>query len=123
MPTTRPPQSPDPRRARGASTERRAAWHYRLRGYRILATNVWIGGYELDLVARRGSRLVFVEVKGKTGSRWGDPLEMVDAEKQRRLRRAADGFLALHPELSRLRMSFDVVAERAGRLERVREAF
>ena len=123
MPTTRLPQSPDGRRARGAGTERRAAWHYRLRGYRILARNVWIGGYELDLVARRGAHLAFVEVKGKSGPRWGDPLEMVDAEKQRRLRRAAEGFLGLHPELAGMRMSFEVVAERGGRLERVREAF
>jgi putative endonuclease len=123
MPTTRPPQSPDGRGARGAGTERRAAWHYRIRGYRILARNVWIGGYELDLVARRGAHVVFVEVKGKSGSRWGDPLEMVNAEKQRRLRRAAEGFLVVHPELAGLRVSFEVIAERGSRLERVREAF
>ena len=35
-------------RAIGTRAERRAAWHYRLRGYRVLATNVWIAGYELD---------------------------------------------------------------------------
>ena len=63
--------------------ERRAARHYRLRGYRILGTNVWAGGFELDLIARRGRRLVFCEVKGKTGDGFGDPLEMVDVEKLR----------------------------------------
>ncbi len=119
---TRPPPSPDPRRRRGAQTERRAEWHYRLRGYRILARNLWVGGYELDLVARRGRRLVFVEVKGKSGPRWGDPLEMVDAEKQRRLRQAAEAYLARRPDLAGLSMSFDVVAERSGTLQRVREA-
>ena len=61
------------------SDERRAARHYRLRGYRILGANVWSGGYELDLIVRRGRRLVFCEVKGKTGDGFGDPLEMVDA--------------------------------------------
>src|SRR5262249_22503313 len=35
------------------AAERRAAWWYRLRGYRILGTNVWIAGYELDVIARR----------------------------------------------------------------------
>ena len=44
-------------------------WHYRLRGYRILGTNVWAGGNEVDVIARRGRRLVFCEVKGKGGRR------------------------------------------------------
>jgi putative endonuclease len=104
-------------------TERRAALHYRLRGYRILATNVWAAGNELDLVVRRGSSLVFCEVKGKRGTAYGDPLEMVDAEKQRRLRRAAEAWLARHPELADLAVSFEVMAERAGKLERVQTAF
>jgi putative endonuclease len=121
---TRPRQrSPESTRSRGARTERRAAWLYRLLGYRILAANVWIGGYELDLVARRGRRVVFVEVKGKTGARWGDPLEMVDREKQRRLRRTAEAFVAANPALQGLRMSFEVVAERDGKLRRLRDAF
>ena len=58
---------------RGTEEERRAARHYRLRGYRILGTNVWAGGYELDLIARRGRRLVFCEVKGKVGARLRRP--------------------------------------------------
>ena len=107
----------------GEGAERRALWWYRLRGYRILATNAWIYGYELDLVVRRGRRLVFCEVKEKTGDTFGDPLEMVDGEKQRRLRRAAAGWLARHPEAAGLRVSFDVIAVRGGRLERTAEAF
>lgn len=107
----------------GRKAERRAAWWYRLRGYRILATNAWSAGNELDLVVRRGRRLIFCEVKEKSGERFGDPLEMVDEEKQRRLRRAADAWLASHPEAQGLTVSFDVVAIRQGRLERVAEAF
>ena len=41
--------------------ERAAVWHYRLRGYRILGTNVWAGGNELDVIARRGRRVVFCD--------------------------------------------------------------
>jgi putative endonuclease len=96
---------------------------YRLRGYRILATNAWAGGHELDVVVRRGRRLVFCEVKEKLGAEFGDPLEMVDEEKQRRLCRAAKAWLARHPEANGLTVSFDVVAVRGGRLERVSEAF
>jgi putative endonuclease len=107
----------------GSRAEQRAVWWYRLRGYRILATNAWTGGYELDVVARRGRRLVFCEVKEKTGGGFGEPLEMVDAEKQRRLRRAAGSWLARHPEAAGLEVSFDVIAVRSGRLQRIAEAF
>jgi putative endonuclease len=105
------------------AAERRAAWFYRLRGYRVLATNAWAAGNEVDLIVRRGRRLVFCEVKSKTGERFGDPLEMVTEEKQRRIRRAADAWLAARPELDELEVSFEVVADRDGRLERVLEAF
>jgi putative endonuclease len=101
----------------------RALWHYRLRGYRILDSNVWAGGNELDLVVRRGRRLAFVEVKAKGGSGRGDPLEMVTEEKQRRLRRAAEAWLAAHPEAALLEARFDVVAVRDGRVECIRQAF
>jgi len=105
------------------AAERAAARHYRLRGYRILGTNVWAGGYEVDVIARRGNRLVFCEVKGKSRPGFGDPLEMVRPEKVRRIRRAAESWLAAHPELTGLEARFDVVAERAGRLERIADAF
>jgi putative endonuclease len=104
------------------SAESRARRHYRLRGYRILDTNAWCGAYELDLVVRRGTWLVFCEVKSKSGRGWGDPLEMVTAEKKRRLRQAAEVWLAAHPEHRGCRVRFDVVAERAGRLDRVAHA-
>jgi len=105
------------------SSERKARRHYRLRGYRILGTNVWIGGYELDLVVRRGRALVFCEVKGKSGDGFGDPLEMVDAEKIRRVRQAAAAWLAANPKHSGCAVRFDVVADRDGRLDRLSAAF
>jgi putative endonuclease len=103
--------------------ERRAAWWYRLRGYRILGTNVWIAGYELDVVARRGRALVFCEVKSKSGTRFGDPLEMVTSRKIRHVRRAAEAWLQAHKEHAGCRVSFDVVVERQGKLERIPAAF
>jgi Holliday junction resolvase-like predicted endonuclease len=48
---------------------------------------------------------------------------MVDAEKRRRLRRAAEAWLARHPELDGLPVSYDVIAVRNGRLQRLGEAF
>jgi Holliday junction resolvase-like predicted endonuclease len=62
-------------------------------------------------------------VKSKASGRFGDPFEMVGPEKRRRLRRAAEAWLALRPELAGLEVAFDVVAERGGRLERLANAF
>jgi putative endonuclease len=62
-------------------------------------------------------------VKEKRSVRFGDPLEMITPEKQRRLRQAAETWLASRPELARLRVGFDVIAVRDGRLQRVPQAF
>jgi putative endonuclease len=113
--------SPGPRFRNEA--ERRAARWYRLRGYRVLGTNVWLAGNELDVVARRGRTLVFCEVKSKSGEEYGDPAEMVTAEKVRRLRRAGEVWLARHPECAHCVVRFDVVAVRGRRLECIRAAF
>jgi putative endonuclease len=108
---------------RGNRAERRAAWWYRLHGYRILDANAWAGGYELDLVVRRGRRLVFCEVKEKSGLAFGAPAEMVDGEKQRRVRSAAAAWLQTHPEQAGLHVSFDVICVQEGRLVRLAQAF
>jgi putative endonuclease len=116
-------RQPSNTRAIGTRAERRAVWHYRLRGYRVLGTNVWIGGYELDLVLRRGRTIVFCEVKAKGGAERGDPLEMVTPEKVRRLRQAAEAWLAANPDELDCNVRFDVAAERTGKLQVVANAF
>jgi putative endonuclease len=99
--------------------ERVAARHYRLRGYLVLDANARHGRYELDLVLRRGRRLVFCEVKEKTGPRFGRPAEMVDEEKLHRVRTAAAAWLAAHPRYASLEISFEVAEVAQGRVTRV----
>jgi putative endonuclease len=99
--------------------ERVALRHYRLRGYRLLASNVRVGRYELDLVLRRGGRVLVVEVKEKSGADFGHPLEMIDDEKLRRVRLAAAGWLAAHGELAALGVEFEAAGVRGRRVERV----
>jgi putative endonuclease len=105
------------------SGERRARRHYRLRGYRILAANAWAGGNEVDLVARRGRRLVFCEVKQREREDFGAPADYVHPEKQRRVRRAAEAWLAAHPGLDELEISFEVVTVGPDGLHRTADAF
>lgn len=100
--------------------ERAAARHYRLRGYRILGANVRAGGHELDLVVRRGRRLVFVEVKERARDGFGGAVGAVDREKRRRVRRAAASYMQTHPESAELEIGFEVAAITDGRLERLR---
>jgi putative endonuclease len=99
--------------------ERRALRHYRLRGYRLVDANARVGRYELDLVLRRGRKLLFVEVKQKGGPGFGDPLEMIDEEKARRVRLAAQGWLARRPGYAGLGVAFEAAGVSGRRVERV----
>jgi putative endonuclease len=99
--------------------ERRALLHYMLRGYRLVASNARSGRYELDLILRRGGRLVVVEVKQKSGDGFGDPLEMIDEEKVRRVHAAAAAWVARHPQLAGLNVRFEAVGVTGRRVERV----
>lgn len=95
----------------GRLGEDAAARHLEARGYRIVARNVRADRVELDLIARCGSVLVFVEVKSRRGAGHGQAAEAVDPRKQRRLRHGAQAWLAIRPSEARgaLRHRFDVV--------------
>ena len=55
------------------------------RGYQLLERRYRSRFGEIDVVAQDGTTVAFVEVKTKTDGRFGDPVEMVDARKRRRL--------------------------------------
>lgn len=78
----------------GALGERVAACFLMMKGYSILATGYRFRGKEIDIVAERGTRIVFVEVKLRRSRRAGAPREAVDSRKVRHLLFAARGFLA-----------------------------
>jgi putative endonuclease len=105
------------RQALGREGEARAARFLESRGYQIVARNVRAERVEIDLVASRGERLVFVEVKTRRASarggygRHASAAEAVDPRKQARLRRGALAWLGAHPGLRRRfgSVRFDVV--------------
>ncbi len=100
--------------------ERRALWHYRLRGYRVIGANVRAGRNELDLIVRRGRELTFVEVKQRRSQGFGGAVGAIDAEKRRRVRRAAQVWLSRNPQAPDVRIGFEVVTVEQGRLTRFR---
>lgn len=82
----------------GALGERRAAWFYRLRGYRIVARNLKLGTHgEIDLVVRRGSTVVIAEVKTRQSVAAGEGHDAVDRRKREQLVRLGDHYAALNP--------------------------
>jgi putative endonuclease len=108
--------------ALGGFGERRAAAHYRSRGYAVLERNWRCRSGEIDLICARGATLVVCEVKTRTGSRHGHPLEAVTVSKQRRLRRLAAAYLQQQGRRWAT-VRFDVVGVLDGTLEVVEGAF
>jgi putative endonuclease len=93
----------------GQEWERLAEKHLKKAGYRIRARNFRTKVGEIDFVAEDGDVLCFVEVKGRHGLRFGAPEEAVNAEKQRRIFRAAQAYLQ-RERLEDAPCRFDVVA-------------
>lgn len=91
----------------GISGEEIAEDHLRGLGYAILGRDVRTPIGQLDLVARDGPTLVFVEVKTRTGITFGLPQDAVGRHKQRKLRQLAMFYLKRHPHRGPLR--FDIV--------------
>ena len=79
------------------------------RGYRIVARRYRVRGGEIDLVARDGATLVFVEVKARESHEFGAAAEAVTPTKQMRLTRLAGEYLVRH-RLQDCPCRFDVVA-------------
>ena len=93
---------------RGRWSEWTAALFLMLKGYRILAMRYRVRVGEVDIVARRGDLVAFVEVKARR-----DRMAAVDAvtlTSQRRIRAAGDHWLSRQPDAARLSLRYDIVA-------------
>ncbi len=95
----------------GRWAERAASVYLSLKGYRILARRFRSPAGEIDLVARRGRLVVYVEVK----ARRGEPAE-IPGRQRRRILRAAEHFLKLRPELASCDQRFDAILIAPARL-------
>jgi putative endonuclease len=94
------------RRGRGAETF--AAMLLRLKGYRILARGYRVPAGEIDIIARRGNVIAFVEVKAR--GTITDALDAVGAQQRARIARAAEHYIATNDGLLNHDLRFDVIA-------------
>jgi putative endonuclease len=96
------------RRALGSRGEEIAARFLSAAGYRILARNWRVGRYEIDIVARRGGDVVFVEVKTRRPGPQ-PAAESITPSQRRNIRHAAAAWIRSHPHLGSA-FRFDLVA-------------
>lgn len=96
-------------RALGRAGEDIACAHLEREGYEILARRFTLFRGEIDIVAKDGETLVFVEVKARADESYGRPEESVTPGKQRQIRRIAQGYLVTHPAPG-VACRFDVIA-------------
>lgn len=111
----------------GQGGELYVAKYLKNEGYRILAKNYRCKVGEIDIIARDGKELVFIEVKTRSGLSHGSPAAAVDFRKQRQISRTAQWYLA-EQTLSDPPARFDVISvlyDEAGQLtiEHIRDAF
>ena len=113
-----------PKQRAGAAAEDAAARHLSASGCRVLARNARYREGELDLVVRERDVVVFVEVRLRTGERFGGARASVDMFKRKRLARAAQHWLAEHYGDRWPACRFDVVTvDGNGTIDWIRDAF
>jgi putative endonuclease len=96
------------RRAKGTEGENLAAQFLEKKGYSILERNYRFDRGEIDLVAKEGQELVFVEVKSRRSHAYGAPEESVTPAKEAQLKKVAEGYLYEH-NIENQSCRFDIV--------------
>jgi putative endonuclease len=108
--------------ATGAEHEALATDYLVRHGFRIVERNFKTKIGELDIIAREGDTLCFVEVRSRTGAGYGDAIEAVNAAKQARVTRMAQQYLWWRKPVFEY-ARFDVVGITAGNVRLIRDAW
>lgn len=104
----------------GKAGERQAAKHLQKSGYKILATNYRSRFGEIDIIAEKEGVLVFVEVKARSGARYGKGYESVRPDKQAKLIKTAQAYMM---EKGEMPARFDVISIDDGEISHIENAF
>ena len=112
----------DHRHRDGLAAEERAKQLLIENGYVVLEHRYRVSRHDVDLVARRGSTVVFVEVKLRRSLKYGAAVQAISADKQRQVVRAASAWLRVHGKPGDV-ARFDVVAIQGSKLQWIQSAF
>ena len=94
----------------GQEYEQRAADYITNKGYKIIERNFRNRMGEIDIIAKDGDYLVFIEVKYRSSSKEGHPTEAVNFAKQRRITKTALYYCAVNGISEYTPMRFDVIS-------------
>ena len=94
----------------GESGEALAARFLREEGLEILAVNYWTKAGEIDIIAKEGETLVFVEVKTRSSTHVAQPEQAVTRKKQRTVNRVAEAYMRRNGLLHKVNARFDIVS-------------
>lgn len=111
------------RRKEGAYYENLVAEYLKTQGYEILEKNYRCRIGEIDLIAKEGETLVFVEVKYRRDDKMGNPKEAVDQKKQKKISMTASYYLMRECGRMDIPCRFDVAAVLGEQIEVVKNAF
>jgi len=112
----------DDRHRRGVAAEETAIRYLQSRGWHVVAHRFRAGRIEIDIVARRGQLVAFVEVKARRGQAFGTPFEAVTGAKRRELVKAARVWIDRYGSADDV-YRFDCVGIQDGQLEHLEDAF
>ncbi len=107
----------------GKNAEDAAVAFLESHGLTILLRNYRGKVGELDIVARDGRALVIIEVRTRSGNRFGGAAASVDSRKQVKIRRTTLLLIQQRKELAKLPIRFDVIALQTGKIEWIKAAF
>lgn len=111
------------KRQTGAAYELKAEEYLLGNGYKILERNFRNRSGEIDLIAKKDGYICFVEVKYRTTSAYGSPLEAVDDRKQNQIRRVANYYLMKNKLSEWTPCRFDVIAFEGEKMTHIENAF
>lgn len=108
--------------ATGSENESLASAYLVAHGFQLVERNFKTKIGELDIIAREGDTLCFVEVRSRTSADFGDAIEAVNAAKQARVTRMAQQYLWWRKPVFEY-ARFDVIGITAGSVRLIRDAW
>lgn len=111
------------KRQTGTSYELKAENYLMQKGYKILETNFRNRSGEIDIIAKDGEYLCFIEVKYRTTNDYGNPLEAVDVRKQNQIRKVAMYYLMKNKLSEWTPCRFDVIGFVGEEMMHIENAF
>ena len=107
----------------GASGETSATNYLKDKGYVILARNYRFERNEIDIICEKKGTIVFVEVKKRSGDKFGSPIEAVTLEKTKKIMFVAQQYLISRELLDKCKARFDVIGITKDKFTHIEGAF